>query len=390
MNAENVSAMADAVLVARLKELVGEEQRLCAVMLAHLGEVNARQLYLPAACSSMHAYCVKVLGMAEEVAFKRIRAARAARRFTAVFEAVADGRLNVSSVVLLAPHLTEANVTLLVAEASGRSKAEIEVVLARWAPKPDVPPRLDPVGEQTTLEVDPGPPVDPGPVARARRSVRPLAPERFALQVTVDGETKEMLMRAQALMRHQVPDGDLALVIKSALAALLDRIESRKLGKAKNPRPASKSGGRYVPRAVRRAVVERDGERCSFVSGDGRRCDEKGFLELDHVVPVARGGESTVDGVRVLCRGHNQYEAKRVMGRDVVEAAKRANAMEHDVLVGLRRMGVTTSDARRAVADSRGKGATIEERIRAALLVLNAIYRERRAGTGCDEVRMFE
>ena len=73
--------------------------------------------------------------------------------------------------------------------------------------------------------------------------------------------------------------------------------------------------GRYVPRGVRRQVVARDGARCSFLAEDGRRCEETGFLELDHVVPVARGGGASVEGVRILCRAHNQYEAERILGR---------------------------------------------------------------------------
>ncbi|HEY8142900.1 MAG TPA: hypothetical protein VIG06_09515, partial [Kofleriaceae bacterium] len=66
-------------MVERLEELLREERRLTAAVLVHLGEVETRRLYLPAACSSMHVYCVRVLGMSEDQAFKRIRAARAVR-----------------------------------------------------------------------------------------------------------------------------------------------------------------------------------------------------------------------------------------------------------------------------------------------------------------------
>jgi hypothetical protein len=381
----DLAMVSDVEVVARLKELVGDEQRLCAAMLMHLGEVEARELYLPAACSSMHVYCVRVLGMAEEVAWKRVRAARAARRFPAVFEAVADGRLNLTAVVVLTPHFTDANVMALVAEASGKTKAEIQVLVARMAPRPDMKPRIEKVAEQGALGMDPAP-VDPAPVTRSR--VTPLAPERFAVQVTVSAETKAKLERAQALLRHQVPTGDVAEVLDRALDALLDGIERRKLGKARKPRAAkASSSGRYVPRPVRRAVFARDGEQCSFVGHDGRRCDERGFLELDHVNPVARGGEASVDGTRVLCRQHNQYEARRVMGREAVEAGRRASEMEADLVGGLRRMGVTRPDAVRAVTESRGQGDTVEQRMRAALLVLGAIYQERRGAsrTACDQ-----
>src|SRR6188508_3283533 len=72
MNGESLAAMSDVEVVARLVELLREERRLTAAVLAHLGEVEARRLYLPAACSSMHVYCIRVLGMSEDQAFKRI------------------------------------------------------------------------------------------------------------------------------------------------------------------------------------------------------------------------------------------------------------------------------------------------------------------------------
>src|SRR5678816_54041 len=126
MNAENLSTLSDAELVARLETLVKEERRLTAALLLHLAEVEARDIHLRAACSSIYVYCTRVLGMSEDEAFKRIRAARALRNYPVVAEAVAEGRLHLTAVVRLAPHLTEEGAGELVAEASGKSKAEIE------------------------------------------------------------------------------------------------------------------------------------------------------------------------------------------------------------------------------------------------------------------------
>jgi hypothetical protein len=390
MNGERLSAMSDAEVVKRLKDLLREERRLTAAVLAHLGEVEARRLYLPAACSSMFVYSTQVLGMSEDQAFKRIQAARAMRRFPVVAVAVEEGRLHLTAVVRLAPHLTADNVEALVAEASGKSKAEVEVLLARLAPKADVPGRLEREAEQTRVVPEPPPegdgvaPKPPRPLPGTLR-VAPLAPERFALQVTIGEETQRKLVRAQALLRHQVPSGDLAEVLDCALDALLDKVERRRFGKTMVPRKRKGSRGkRYVPREVRREVLARDGERCSFVAEDGRRCEETGFLELDHVVPVASGGEGSVGGVRVLCRSHNQSEAERILGRAAVAAGRAAGEEEADLVAGLKRLGVTASDARRAVASSRRTG-TIEERMRAALGALHSIYTARRAGTRCSE-----
>src|SRR5690349_17126660 len=134
MSARDLSSVSDVDLVKELKVLVARERELTAAVLAHLGEVEARRLFLPAACSSMHGYCMQVLGMSEEAAFKRLRVARVARRFPVVLRAIAEGRLHLSGAVMLASHLTEENADVLIGEASEKSKAEIAVVLARWAP----------------------------------------------------------------------------------------------------------------------------------------------------------------------------------------------------------------------------------------------------------------
>jgi hypothetical protein len=390
MRTESLSTMSDRELVEKLEELLREERRLTAAVLLHMGEVEARRLYLPAACSSMFVYSTRVLGMSEDQALKRIRAARAMRRFPAVAAAVESGRLHLTAVVRLTPHLTDNNVEALVAEASGKTKAAIDVLLARLAPRPDVPPRLDRVAQQGELVREPpGPaeqvvPEPPRPVGDGTR-VTALAPERFALQVTIGAETQQKLLRAQALLRHQVPSGDLADVLDRALDALLDKVEGRKLGKSRTPRVAKPcADSRYVPRAARRHAVARDGMQCSFVAEDGRRCEETGFLEFDHVVPVALGGGASVDEVRVLCRSHNQYEAERILGSKAVEAGRAAREVDADLVAGLRRLGVTPRDARHAVAASRGAG-DVEERLRAALGALGNIYASRGVGTGCRE-----
>ena len=121
MSAYSLSHLTDRDLLQRLARLVAQDRATTAALLAHLAEVDARKLYLPAAYPSMHEYCVHELRLSEEAAFKRIHAARTARRFPALFAAVADGRLHLSAVIMLAPHLTEATADELLAAASSDS-----------------------------------------------------------------------------------------------------------------------------------------------------------------------------------------------------------------------------------------------------------------------------
>jgi hypothetical protein len=170
-SAYSLSHLENHILMHDLVALVVRDRDTTAVMLAHIAEVDARRLYAPAGYPSMFAYCVGELRMSEDAAFKRIRAARMARQFPAIFAAVAEGRLTLSGVVLLAPHLTPANADGLLAAATHRSKLQVEALLAERFPQPDLPTLVWAIGPATS-----GDELAPGPVGVTN-------PEQATLQV---------------------------------------------------------------------------------------------------------------------------------------------------------------------------------------------------------------
>jgi hypothetical protein len=82
-------------------------------------------------------YCTQALDLAEG-AYNRIEAARAARRFPLVLDAIANGSLTLTSARLLAPHLTTENHQAVLDAARHKAKREIEVLIATPKPKPPV------------------------------------------------------------------------------------------------------------------------------------------------------------------------------------------------------------------------------------------------------------
>jgi hypothetical protein len=438
-----LSRVSDDVLLRDLTALVSSDRLTTARILAHIAEVDARRLYAPAGYPSMYALCVEELRLSEDAAYKRIQAARAARRFPALFAAVAEGRLHLAAVCLLAPHLTVENAGELIQRATHRPKSEIEAMLVRRFPAEGAlaPPgmvRAVPCGELSQLapgQVGETEPCDdqlaPGQVGDAGRCHAQLAPgqvdgtvatpaelsppERYLLQLTIGKATYEKLRYAQALLSHAVPSGEAAAVLDRALDALIGQLEGRKFGararargdgnaRESRPRaadvrsasvraagvpsaggrsasvPSENAGKRYIPARIRRAVWERDGGRCTFVGARGHRCKAKHFLQFDHVIPVARGGTATAEGLRLLCRAHNQYEADRVFGAEFMRRKRpeertpptRARAGTHeehaDLLAGLRSLGCRGELARRAADFSDSlPGASLEERLRTAL-----------------------
>src|SRR4249920_336543 len=353
MKCYSLTHLADHVLLRDLSLLVTQDRQTTAAMLAHLAEVDARRLYAPAGYPSMYTYCVGKLRLSEDAAYKRIQAARSARRFPVLFGAVAEGRLNLNAVVLLTPHLQEGTADELLAAAEHKSRGELERLLAERFPRPDVPTRvqaLSPapaIGELAArqvessndplaapaLELAPGPVVTPriepapgqvvAPAAPAR--VAPLAPQRFALQLTIPESTHDKLRYAQALLGHAVPSGDLAQVLERALDGLIAKLEQRKLAAAARSRPGrSSKNPRYVPAVIRRAVWQRDQGQCTFVSAAGHRCEARRGIEFDHVNPVARGGQATTSGIRLRCRAHNQYAAECAFGSQFMRRKREA------------------------------------------------------------------
>ncbi len=228
---------------------------------------------------------------------------------------LADGRLHLSGLSLLAPHLTAENHEKLLEEAAGKTKAGIREVLARWFPKPDVPDRVQPLspkGEQGHLGLDDAP-------AGPRPRVEPLSEERFGVHFTGSARLRDKLEHARNLMSHV--SRELGVVFERALDALIRELENKQWGKTDRPRRSQGTQDGSPSRKDKREVYERDDAQCAFVSEDGVRCTSKAFLQYDHTLPRAFGGSGKADESRLLCQQHNLPHAKQVFGRDPVERA---------------------------------------------------------------------
>lgn len=331
--------LSDEALVARVKHLAARERHVTAVLIAHLAELDKRRLYLAEGYSSLFTYCTQVLHLSEHAAYGRIEAARAVGRFPVLLEMLEEGSVTLTTVGLLAAHLTRANHRDLLAEARHKSKRQVEELVARLRPQPPVPASvrrlptpshpsasptalhdaaasLRPTGhaqgdaspDLQTLAITP-PPARPAVIA-------PLAPQRYKVQFTASADTYEKLRLAQDLLRHQIPDGDPAKIFDRALTVLLQELAKQKIAATDRPRgsrgPAP--GSRHIPAEVKRAVWLRDGGQCAFVGRTGRRCTEQGFLEFHHVTPYAAGGEPSAENIQLRCRAHNGYEAELAFG----------------------------------------------------------------------------
>lgn len=327
--ANDPKTLSDSELVVAISHAAVRERQATADVVRILIEFDRRQLYLAEGFSSLYAYCTQVLHYSEHAAFNRIEVARAAARWPQLLSSLEEGSLHLAGARLLAPHLTDENIELALDSARHKSKREIEEVVAGLA--------------QRALLVA-------------------VAAEQYRLHLTISREARDTLRQVQALLSHQVPDVNPAVIFERALSLLLTQLQERRTAETSRPRPAqpARSQSRHIPAAVKREVWKRDGGQCAFIGRQGR-CPERLYIEFHHSVPHAAGGQSTAHNVELRCRAHNMYEANTFFGSDAVARARerketcstagrrasqpdgRASTTEADQLPGDRRVAVGES-----------------------------------------------
>ncbi len=386
MKAEDSGAWSkfqDTQLRSALTNLLAAGYRTEARIIAHLAEVEQRKLHLEEGSESLYDYCTRVLHLSNSEAFHRITAARVARQFPIVFSLIDQRQLHLTAVCLLRDYLTAENHRELLTEASHKTKWQVQELLARRFPRPDVESRVRklPALRPAAAPIVPIaakvaaseakvaaseatiPPRAPSPSARepvatepaatepvpktplltipAPIPVEPLSEARYRIQLNASAALKEKLDRLRALTSHSNPSGDIAVIIERALE--LGAREGRK-ATLRQDRPPARVAQALRPdevehseRAIRSAKAcpcsehsvareSRSETACSApIAGEnGQRCTARAFLQVHHECPWARGGEDTVENLRLLCAAHNRLLAERDFGTRTLIKARAA------------------------------------------------------------------
>jgi hypothetical protein len=176
------------------------------------------------------------------------------------------------------------------------------------------------------------------PKAHVQEKIRPIAKELSELKVPVDRETEENLeMLREILSQKRGKSATLAEVIAWAAETTREKFDpvrkskrsqcissgnaekSKPEGQADLPKdhsvppehPKVQAGRQPIPASVKHPVILRDGMRCAHVSSDGRRCEQKRWLQLHHQVAVKNGGLNTAQNLQTLCQAHHQFVHSR-------------------------------------------------------------------------------
>jgi hypothetical protein len=317
--------VANGELQSELLRLLASGSRTESRIIAHLAEVEERRMHLEAGSSSLFDYCCRRLGLSESEAFHRLTAARLARHFPLIFSLIAQRRIHLTGVCLLRDFLTPENHQELLAEASGKTKLQVQELLARRFPRPDVASTIRKLPEVhakarlssgtraraapcvTDLVASRIPEVAPDvtrtPSERRAHLIEPRSAERYRIQLNASAQMKQKLELAADLISHSNPSGDLAAVVERALDLLIEKTQKRRFAQTKRPRRDANTGTNantspgknpqseharirarrgHIPNATKRQITARDGALCSYVGLDGQRCGAAKFTQLHH------------------------------------------------------------------------------------------------------------
>src|SRR5512138_2362237 len=329
---------------ARLADLLARERAALGDFLVALSDFDDRKLWVELEYASLFDFLHRELRLSRGVAFYRKTAVELVHRCPEDVAPLTDGRLCLMTVSEVARVLTGDNRDEVLPRFFGLSKREAQALAAELRPAEDPPtravvtpvrsfapvlalstsvaPSLD-LAQPAVLPVEPDRAAPAEPMTRApapppspAATVQPLTAELNRFHVTVSRRFLGKLEAARAALSHSHPGAGPEEILEAALDLLLDRAAKRKGFVVKPRRDPSPSNSDQVPAHVRRAVWKRDGGRCQWPVESGGLCGSTLRPQLDHVIPRARGGPSTVDNLRVCCAFHNDRAARQAYGDD--------------------------------------------------------------------------
>ncbi len=277
----------DQSLLVETRVWAQRERTALAHLLYHLREVERRRLYSALKYQSLLEYVMKDLIYSEPDAIRRISAMRLLRDVPQIEEKVASGELSLTNMVLAQTMFSKERKAGR--EFSAEQKAEV----------------LERLENRTTRE--------------AQAIVCEISPEmkkkdNLDFDSIADEALRAKLLRLKGLLAHSDP----YISLPDLLHKICDEAIERRLPSAPKVKRANPSG----QAEIRRQVWRRDQHKCT-------NCGSTHALQIDHILPQAKGGPSTLENMRLLCRSCNQRAAINEFGENKMKSYLREPCVKY-------------------------------------------------------------
>tara|TARA_B100001248_G_C27398388_1_gene467575 strand:- start:2522 stop:3292 length:771 start_codon:yes stop_codon:yes gene_type:complete len=250
-----------------LQNLVWMEKKITAEILEKLQVVYDQKDF--AGYSNLFEYMVKGLGYSEATASLRQSCLRLLREMPELKDKVREGKLSYTTIARSYKFIKEqptAKKRATLSSLENQSSRKALEILEKQSPAPEIQVQ--------------------------KRHYQ----DRVRLTIDLSHEEYEKLQRLKALSSHRY--GSYEELIKSFIAKAHKKYEDDdfKQSRSKNPR--------YISQRLRNHLLKQANYRCQKAG-----CTQDHHLQIDHIQPVARGGQATAENLQVLCFYHNQQKA---------------------------------------------------------------------------------
>jgi hypothetical protein len=360
----NLRSFSDTELLSGVRSLRGDERKVDRKIVEYISEIETRRLYAEIGYPNIIDWLVKDLGYSESSAYRRMMAARAIRAVPEAADKIEDGRLNlvtlakVQSAIRSEEKRTGQRVSLdtrstMIAQTENKTLRETVRITAEHFPE-----AMHASGAQiVSNHFFSNQIVFTNEQIKLHERVRELKSHSnfgASLGEIVAALATEYLDRNDPLRREVKPQ----LVLKKSPATSRDtsvetpngnKSDGAAANSIKEPRAEiaggslrggtavvsgqdlrsesesiSQPGLRPDRRAKRTSIApstlnfvrRRAGDACEYEGPSGKRCESRFQTQVDHIIPLARGGTNEVGNLRVLCRNHNLLMAQKTLGLD--------------------------------------------------------------------------
>jgi 5-methylcytosine-specific restriction endonuclease McrA len=305
-----IKELNDSQLLTEIKKLVKEEKRMTQLVLDYLSEVETRRLFALRGYPSLFEFCVRELGYSESSAFRRISAMRAIKSIPEAKSKLEKGDVNLSTLAQLQSFIKKEEKSTgvkldlvtkrdLLQKIENKSQNECEKEFAKISPE----------------------------LIKAKESERPVTENLTEIKFMASNELMEKLKDLKNILSHKDVQS-MAKLIETMADLTLEKIKKAKgvaPGARQNRKEEDKTKStfaaevkpsesqkpsRYIAAKTRHRVWQRDNGECQYVDPvTNRKCQSRFQIQLDHIIPLAKGGAAFEDNLRLLCFVHNQIEA---------------------------------------------------------------------------------
>lgn len=351
----NLNHLTDDALRISSQKATQNERAATSLVLHHLREVDRRRLYSKWKYQDLKSYAVDELKYTEDEAWLRISAMRFLKDLPELEERINNGALKLSTLVLakraFAVEAKQTSVLKPQIELENQlvNLLQFETTAILHRTKEDklrIIEKLENVSKREAIKIIE---TETGVSVKSQESIRPLSNGTFEMKFIVTKDVLKNIDKAKGLLAHSHPNISQGKLLELALTALIKEIDptakaKKTVGKfeANSQEPSkacstvpeqSRQGSTqqmkrsglsnstfransihnafynssYIPSAVRHHVWIRDEGKCT-------NCKSNYAVQYEHVAPLAKGGKSTPENLKLLCRNCNQRSAIEQFG----------------------------------------------------------------------------